>query len=51
MDAKLARSIYSRCSGLMGCKAIMFDKRARYNRANLLEKEAGRKTVKTVKTV
>ena len=46
MDAKLARSVYSRCKSLMEYKAIMSDKRARYNRANLLGKEAGRKTVK-----
>ena len=46
MDAKLARSVYRRCINLMEYKAIMSDKRARYNRANLLGKEAGRKTVK-----
>ena len=46
MDAKLARSVYSRCKSLMEYKAIMSDKRARYNRANLLGKEAGRKTVR-----
>ena len=46
MDAKLARSVYSRCISLMEYKAIVSDKQARYNRANLLGKEAGRKTVK-----
>ena len=46
MDAKLARSVYSRCNRLMEYKAVMSDKRAHYNRANLLGKEAGRKTVK-----
>ena len=46
MDAKLARSISGRYSNLMEYKAIMSYGRARYNRANLLGKEAGHKTVK-----
>ena len=51
MKAKVTRSIYVRCQLLMEYKAIQTDKRARYNKAKLLGKEANRKLTKHEYTV
>ena len=42
IDADLVSKIYSRCNSMMEFKAIQSDKRARYNRAQLLSKESKR---------
>ena len=39
-------NIYDRCASLMHFKALQTDKRARYNRAHLLDKESRKQTVK-----
>ena len=46
LDRDLAKSVYRRCGSLMEYKAVQVDKRARYNRAHLLAKEAQKKTTK-----
>ena len=50
MEARVTRSIYGHCQSLMEYKAIQTDKRARYNKANLLGKEANRKSTRHVYT-
>lgn len=46
LDSSVARLVYQRCNSLMRHKAIQTDKRARYNRAHLLSKEAAQKSKK-----
>jgi hypothetical protein len=51
MEAKVTRSIYGHCQSLMEYKAIQTDKRARYNKANLLGKETNKKSTRHEYTV
>ena len=51
IDGNMVRSIFDRCNSLMKFKAQQTDKRSRYNRAQLLNKESKRITSKFEYTV